>query len=191
MSTGITFRLNYVQTSGTVDRRESVITVLAHRLGEPGLVSEEEREGIRVLLRGAPAGFEQRYAKFAALRAAFHQELSIALEPAFNEFAKQLPRDTIQDRNDLAVEVNGRLRTLGLTLKCPRTGKPAIIITDRHDPDRPEESRFRLQVQGEDGRRQRTVTSKELFSLDLMPDPGRVESFARGYRKPPDRGRTR
>lgn len=151
---------------------------------EPIKLSEQERQAIRRLFDGAPATFEERFAKLVAIRTAFHEMLGDALGPVFNRYVQEeLPRDTIQERNDLAVEVNGRLRMLGLSIQCPRTTLPAILITDRVSPDRPDESRFRLQVRGEDGRRMRTLTSKDIFDLDLMPDPVRVESFARGFKR--------
>lgn len=150
---------------------------------EPGAIWEAQVQAIQHLSRGLPVEYCRRLGAIAALRAAFHKEMATALEPSLNSFAQHQPHDSIEDRNALASRINGDLRAIGLTLKCPRTQRPGLLVIDRKDAEHPDVSRFRVETLDDRGRRQRTFTSQSLPRFELMPDPVRSESLSKGFRR--------
>ena len=114
------------------------------------------------------------------VRQALFTAMGEALQSSLNDHLSRQPQSGIDDRRALAAEVNRCLRSLSLAVKCPRTGRPAILVVDTVDGDHPDVSRFRLQITDDQGRRRRTLTSLELpLPLSLMPALERVEPFRR------------
>lgn len=114
----------------------------------------------------------------AALSHQVHDAIADELTPRMNKHLQQMPQDTYEEKQSLASWVNSELRHLNLAIRCPKTGKPATLVADiRGGED--QSSRFRLDVRGDDGRHQRTLTSNTLPVLELMEDEPRREGLAR------------
>lgn len=145
----------------------------------PQLADTARRERLRGLISvGSHDSFESELKALRELTSLTKDEVAARLEPAMGRHLKDLPQDTYEERQSLASWVNGTLRELGLAIRCPKTGKPAILVADRRGGD-DESVRMRLEVRAEDGRRIRTFTSNDLPTLRLMQDVPRPEGLAR------------
>lgn len=133
---------------------------------------------------------EQRLNSLSESRRLFYEELANASEAPFNAIMGEKDRGDLESRRALASWANERLRSLGLTVRCPRTGRPGILVVDTRDPD-DTVGRYRIEVREPSGRMIRTLSSRTLPHLTLMEDSPRGESFARSFRRPsgdsPDR----
>ena len=137
--------------------------------------------------------YTAKLAALRTLRTAFHEELAAAFDPVLNQYVRSEPQHTAEDCSDLASLINEHARLLGLSLRCPRSGRPATLVVDREgkgsDPDLP---RWRLQITDDRGRRQRHLNSRSLPDLELMPAPPRIEGQSRVERlRKHDGGRSR
>jgi hypothetical protein len=130
------------------------------------------REGLR-----EGAGYQQVQAALANVRKQVQAAIAETLTPALNAHLDAQPQDTYSEKRHLASWVNHELHQLGLNIRCPLTGLPAILVADRRgDADEP--SRFRLEVRDGTGRKRRTYCSQKLPVLDLVEEPPRRENFA-------------
>ncbi len=136
------------------------------------------REAFRSVLAELPKPYLEAAPFASAMRQVFHEELAWAMEPRLNEHLRNLPSATYEDKKALSSWANRELHyELGLTIRCPRTRKPAILVADLRDA-RGEASRFRLSVPREGGRSEKTLSSVALPELNLMMDPPRREAFS-------------
>lgn len=145
---------------------------------------EEDREGIEAQLKRIGDlcaerkrdDYESLHARLMEAREQFHELLAGRLAQAFNKHLASLPQDTLQEKRDLARHANADLRHLGLAVKCPKTGEPAMFYGDPgHIPDK---GRFQLGLVSEEAARKRTFTSQTLFQVELMGRPVRREPLA-------------
>ncbi|MCA9217362.1 MAG: hypothetical protein KDB27_30045 [Planctomycetales bacterium] len=104
------------------------------------------------------------------------------VEPVLNEYVRLQPQDSLEQKRALASLINERLQALGLAIRCPITNAPAIIVADQRS-DSPNISRFRLRARKPGGGRTTHGVWRELPPLELMPDSGRVEPFAKWTQK--------
>lgn len=133
---------------------------------------------IRDVLSELPVNYEESHRLLSAFRSVVLDEMAATLQPRLTKHLSQIPQETYVQKQAVASWVNHELRSLGLAIRCPKTGKPAILVADlRGDDD--SGSRFRLEIRADDGRRTRTYSSKELPALDLMADAVREEPFAK------------
>lgn len=126
-----------------------------------------------------PTDFCQSLQAAADLSRAFHQVLAEVLQPRLNAYVKTLPQETLADKRSIATWVNAELRKLGLTIRCPKTGNPAILVADTQDRVHGHITRFRLEARDDRGRNVRSCTSPTVPELELMKDPPRRESLSR------------
>lgn len=135
------------------------------------------RATMRSTFERCPADYRQARGEATEIIHAFHDELARALTPRLNGVIATMPKAALADRRALASWCNSELRELGLAIKCPRTGRPAILVADSRDG---EQGRFRLQVRDERGTVHRTWTSSAptLPELELVRDVHRREAFA-------------
>ena len=103
----------------------------------------------------------------SAANALFQDLLAARLTPAFNAHIAEQPSQTLEQKQVLAQRVNAELRGVGLAIRCPRTGKPAILRGDHGG--NPERGRFQTCLVG-DSNFARTRSFAELIHLDLMGD---------------------
>jgi hypothetical protein len=137
------------------------------------------RSTVRSVMACLPTGYADAGPAASAMRRIFHEELAAALEPRLNAHLKTMAHDTYADKKALASWVNNELHYVqGLTIRCPRTDLPAILVTDIRDAET-QASRFRLEVRSPDGRASKTYSSAKLPELKLMEDPPRNESLSR------------
>lgn len=135
----------------------------------PGL-----RETLRRTLANLPRDYFSAAETVRALRAVFQAEIASAMEPRFNEHIRAQPRHDYDDKRTLAGWINRELRDLGLSVRCPDSGRPATLLAD-YRADSGRESRFRIETIDAKGHRRRTFTSADLPYLGLrgaVPRPG-------------------
>lgn len=131
-------------------------------------------------------------ARLTEARELFHDMLAERFTEAFNAHLAAQPQGTLQEKRSLARHANAELRNLGLAVKCPKTGEPAVFYGD--PGHMPEEGRFQLGLASEEASRKRTFTSRTLFRVELMGRPVRreplaewAERVARGETRPKSR----
>jgi hypothetical protein len=95
-----------------------------------------------------------------------------------NARLQKQPQDSYQEKQEIVSWVNKELRELGLAIRCPRTGRPAILVADFRD-NADDSSRFRFESRNDDNRRTRTFSGNHLTDLVLIEDELRPEPFAK------------
>jgi hypothetical protein len=137
------------------------------------------REKIKELIdEVSPRLYKSAAASARELVALTKQEIAHRLAPLLNKHLHGLKQDTYTEKQAIASWVNSELRSLGLAIRCPKTGRPAILIADIRSGGE-ESSRFRLEIVNEEGRRERTfTTAHELPDLELIEDSPRLEGLA-------------
>jgi hypothetical protein len=144
-------------------------------------LTTEQQGAIESVFANLPDSYAERYAMMQSLRRSFYGELAKQLQPALNAYAKIQPKETWEERSALASWINQTLRQMGLVLVCPRTNRPAILISDMTGGSR-KKMHFRFQTAEPSGKRVRSAMSVELPDLELMQAPGRIENLAREFR---------
>jgi hypothetical protein len=145
------------------------------------------RETASSFLSQIPSDFSELSLQGQNCLDTLREVIATHLEPVVNQYANDQPRATWEEKRALASTVNENLQKLGLAIKCPETGNPAILIADRRS-DSPEVTRFRLHVRKPGGGRAAKGVWRELPPLELMLDSGRVEPFAKWTQRLGDRG---
>jgi hypothetical protein len=166
------------------DTEERVPTVRPELARVP---AEQRVDRIRALLeRSRPGTYEVIRADLLTLADLTRLELAHRLQPLLQRKLEELPHATYEDKKALVRWANAELRRFGLAFKCPKTGRPGLLLGN---PSRvPEVGRFQLEVAGPDGRPLRTVSSAELprFELTLAelawPRSHEVDRGGRGRR---------
>lgn len=143
----------------------------------------ESIKRVRDITSSMPLIYEERQKLVASLSDGIRSTIAAAIEPTLNAYLATLPHATYEDKQRMATWVNGQLRGLALAIRCPKTGKPAILIADVR-AEAETGGRFRLEVRGDQGRRVRTSSSNRLPELQLMADIPRLEPFAKWDGKP-------
>ena len=138
---------------------------------------------IKSLFDRLPDGYARHYAKVRSIRQAFHLELAAALAPALNEHVVGLPQDTPEERQEMVAWINQQLRDIGLAVKCPTTGQPAVLVVDRQDRQHPEITRFRFSVRSPEGKQSHTAARRNLGELELTEHRPRIEPLSKFFRK--------
>lgn len=147
-------------------------------------MAEKDKEGLDAQLKriGDLLGerkrddYESLLNRLTEARAVFHDMLAQRFAEAFNSHLAAQPQGTLQEKRTLARQANAVLRNIGLAVKCPKTGEPAVFYGDPGHT--PEEGRFQLGLASEEASRKRTFTSRTLFRVELMGRPVRREPLA-------------
>lgn len=156
-------------------------------MASPTLTPHQQRL-IEDLFSELPSNFTERKDALLGIRDAVRVAMAHALQHSLNEYLMRQPQNTLDERRELVSEVNSMLRNLSLAFKCPRTGRPAILVVDTGDARHQDAGRFRFQVTDDNGKLRRTLTSNDLpLPVELMPAAQRLESLSRGFT--PRRGR--
>jgi HEAT repeats len=147
-------------------------------IGELDERDEGRLEKIKALLdEKPPRTYASAAARAKELLSLTKQEIAARLTPILNAHLRRNMPETYTQKQAITSWVNAELRELGLAIRCPKTGRPAILITDIRGGDE-EISRIRLEVQDEAGRRHRTFTGSTLPELELMEAAPRHEGLA-------------
>ena len=151
------------------DKSSDIIGDLTKGHGGPVPTLEEK---IKELTAGLPADYDGLSAALTEIHHAYRQNLADSLTPALTVKIQEKPHAGYEDKKELAKFVNAELRKYGLTIKCPKTGRPASLGAD--PGNHPAEGRFHLLTEAEDGKKVRTLNTPQLSTLlegfELMPD---------------------
>lgn len=133
---------------------------------------------VRATLNTLPANYHEATRRVADLRQMFYSEVSKVMQPRLTSLLAELPQETRKDQQALAAWLNYSLHhELGITIRCPVTGRPSILVAD---PDGSENGgRFRLQVRADNGRYIRTGLGRRIESVELMQCPRWTASIPR------------
>lgn len=143
--------------------------------------ASERREELIAALASTHGGYLRAAQHLRNARQLFHEQVAIQVAPLLNKYLEKVPKSTLQEKQELAKWVNAELRSLGLAVRCPKTGQAAML---RADPGHDEEhGRFQIALISNDLARKRTVSSPELFQLDLMANFERREPLAERWRR--------
>jgi hypothetical protein len=158
-----------------VDDRDEVQALCSSVIRGERRLSELNREqGPRVedvlerALGAIPQAYEKKHEALLKFSLASRAVIARVLEPALNEEAKSHPQNTYEDKKALAKWINAQLRSLGLAIQDPKTGKPCHLVGS--PGNRPGIGRFMLNITDESGRLVHSVTSVTLPHLQLIPD---------------------
>jgi sRNA-binding carbon storage regulator CsrA len=147
-------------------------------------------ENVNALFADLPEGYDSLASDVDAINQAYRRELAMRLTPAFKAKIQEMPSATYEEKKDLVQWVNTELRRFGLAIKSPKTGRAATLRTD--GGNHPEEGRFRLASEGEDGKKESFSTPRLSEFLDhfvLMDAPPRREGLAGWHDRVSDHGR--
>lgn len=104
------------------------------------------------------------------------EHIAALIGPTLNAELRTRNQRTYEEKKAICRWTNGVLRELGLSIRCPKTGHPAILTAA--PTHKAGEGRFRLKTGYELGREHSTESHNELWALELMPDPPRREALA-------------
>jgi hypothetical protein len=131
---------------------------------------------VRRIVESGPADFASRATRARTVRAEVQNTLAPLLEPAVNAQLNTMPQDTLEEKRRLASWANHELHDLGLGIRCPLTGRPAVLVANPgRSGDEGEGSRFRIESRDDSGRKQRTPSSGWVPKLELVVYAGRRE----------------
>lgn len=149
------------RTRGSALEQRSAVEV-SYRL------AEEFNRSVAAKCEELPRDFAIRREALRSLHAASRAAIAKAFEPVLNEHATTMPQATYDEKRALAKWVNAELRELGLAIRCPKTGQPALLRG--HPGGTPGVGRFHLEITDSNGIQRRTVTSVTLPRLSLLVD---------------------
>jgi hypothetical protein len=141
-------------------------------------MSASFEKGLQSLLHelaGNPvADFNTLASRFQTATHVFRTRIAELLEGPLNDHLRSLPQETPSEKQALATWVNAQLRTLGLAVRCPKTGRPSALISDVKESGS-RIGRFRTENRDENGLKVRPWTSTHLPLLELLEDDPRLE----------------
>jgi len=138
------------------------------------LTDDERIQRIVQLFKEAKSGSYSTVAsRLREVRELVHEEIAERLSKPLNEHLAQIPHATLHEKQDLARFANAEMRCLGVAIRCPKTGLPAMLHANSgHDATK---GRFQFSVIDHKPHPTRTVTSQTLPMLVLMPHFTRKE----------------
>lgn len=159
-------------------------------MSSPEEIDSRLREAARLMMQDLPDEFGQLCDRLRVARRIFHEELGRALASPLTEEAGKRPQDELHEKRTLASWLNDLVRSLGLAIECPKTGKPSTLIADWRDGEQ-DASRYRLQIIDDRGRQTRSYTSRSLPVLKLCEDRSRYQRHQLGTYQSPGGDRSR
>jgi len=163
---GITIRLRLERTDGKNQPEGSSPQAEPAGAGGVAFDAERFRKKVDEELKDLPQEFEERRAALRSMHEVSRSTIAAAFEEALNRKAQGMPRVNYDDKKVVASWVNDELRNLGLALRCPRTGDPALLRANPGGAN----GRFVIEVSDASGKRHHTATSVELPIFRLRPD---------------------
>lgn len=156
----------------------------------PRKLDPAKLEAIHSLFADLPESVAERQSALQDIRQVFHEELAAAFEDSLNRFAAGLPHDSKEAKERNASHINGALRSVGLSIRDPKSGRPATLVVDTQDGEHPQVARYRLETRDEAGRVRRSLASRHgVPPLTLMPSAPWKEFWARRSRERGELGR--
>ena len=144
-------------------------------LSSPGPLDRKQR--LEALLATTPdaGGYTAQSQELEELSHEFRRQVAARLEPALNAQIQAMPRETYEEKKEVARWVNQELRRFDLAIKCPKTGRPSSLCANQGN--HPEIGRFSIE-HTIDGKKHRPVNSPELMHLELMEASPRREALS-------------
>jgi carbon storage regulator CsrA len=142
-------------------------------------------ENVKALFTDLSGGYDGLASDVDAINQSYRRELAMRLTPALKAKIQEMPSATYDEKKVIVQWVNTELRRFGLAIKSPKSDRAAILTCDAGN--HPEEGRFRLKSDGDDGKKESFSTpklSELLDNLILMDAPPRREGLAAAW---PDR----
>ena len=133
-------------------------------------IHEKEEAFLTAIGDSIPSSYLEAVQAVQALSHRFHQAIAKAMESRINDFAATLPQHSLIEKREASTQINDMLRGLGLAIRCPETGAPAILVADSATGT-DARSRFRMDSRDRDGRRVRVHHMSSIEHLELMPLP--------------------
>jgi len=154
----------YFTTQSLSELLANVEIVDAHRrealAGWRGRVSEQEVDSSHAISDLDNSETEHKQSILPDIQAALIEEM------------RRQPHDSYADKKALSVLINGQLRKHGFAIRCPKTGRPSSLGAD--PGNHPDEGRFHIVNQNEEGKRVRTFLTPNISNLlanfELMVD---------------------
>jgi hypothetical protein len=131
-------------------------------------LSFADRTALQQLTLRLPSEFGAFREEAVELERVFLQLIAERLQNQFNHFLRQIPHETLEQKRNLAKFANAELQRLGLAIRCPKTGRSALLVADGYGDE--VGGRFTLKIQLECGRETHRTHSYELPVLQLMAD---------------------
>ena len=158
------------------------------------MLSKKQLELISLAIGEFSGNYAEVREQAAAVERAFRAELARQFQPHFTSFVGSLPRETIEEKQELAKVVNYEMNRLGLALRVPKTGECAFLGADT--AGNPNKGEFHFGVRrGEKNTKSRC--GEDLPKLELMANDGsrdtKVDWFTKveASMRPHVRGRRR
>src|SRR5207249_3213790 len=157
-----------------------------------GMSTEQDKARIRrerlkeLVDAPVPEQFERVASDVREMGELVKQEMAERLTPAFNAHLHASPQKTFEEKKQLCRWANHFLREMSLSVECPTTHRPTILVAYGSSP--PGIGRFQLVATLPDGRRERTLIARSLPYLDLCPDHPREEGTSRYHPRASPRG---
>lgn len=114
------------------------------------------------------------------LRERFHRSLVAVMEGPLNREIQKRKQENCEEKQDLLRWLNPELRSLGLAIKCPKTGRPGMLQVDSGYPG----GRFVLELLDRTAGKRRSFSSvDELPEFEFCPHPVRREPLSEYWAK--------
>jgi len=137
---------------------------------EGGRSGRRLKQLYELLQPGLNEDYRRASMRLSKAREIFHEEVANQIAGPLNSYLSFQPAGTRLQKQDLSRWLNAELRTLGIAIRCPRTGQPAFL---RGGPGHKEDqSRFQICLIASP-QLGRTVTIADLPSLSFMGNPMR------------------
>lgn len=127
------------------------------------------RQALRRVLKSPTDDYQEVLHSSEVATAVLREEIATAVQTTINGHLRRSEVATFPQKRLLATTVTEELRSVGLAIQCPHTGR-ACTLQAHPGRDR-EVGRFRLEYADERGQRHHPMTSVELPTLTVMPLP--------------------
>jgi hypothetical protein len=125
---------------------------------------------VKILGEAGSEDYLAAASKLRTARDAFHEEIASRLCDSLNNHIAKMPQSTLEDKKSLAKWLNAEMRSLGIAIRCLKSGGPAYLQAAVGD----DRLRGRFQVcLLEHPNHARTQSMQELTSLEFMAGPDR------------------
>lgn len=139
---------------------------------------EQLATALSAVFSNMPEEYAQTVDILRYVRHRFHDELARVIEPRLNQELSGMSLETEAEKRTVATWVNSQLRLLGLTIECPTTKMPGILIVD-HASDAKRTARFRIQVRREGGATRKSMATSKAPHLRIIENTPLRVSHAR------------
>ncbi len=147
-------------------------------------IAHVRAEHLDALLATVPgsAPYEEKAEKLASLNHEVRQRIATELAPVMNARIQAMPRDTYEEKKELARWVNEELRRFDLAIKGS-TGQPSALVAVGGNPPDVGLGRLQLEHKSPEGKRVRTQLRVQLPLFELMEAHPRREALREWHEK--------